>query len=184
MMIQLLKYEAPSRMPHLYFKNNHSFLCKSFLPCIWNFCSSPLSSCTVTGWHYGPNTFTCLRRGGPAGRTSCIKLLSFADKNSFGMLRQCAWRKKRSITNTLQLWLFLEVKLELLVMCSTCAQSRALHWDFFFLIQRFISDGAPPPSRSESIPSIYCTNMSLSQQIFFPRTTTGLHILKTVFKFN
>lgn len=33
MMILLLKYEAPDQMPHLRFKNNPSFLCKSFLKC-------------------------------------------------------------------------------------------------------------------------------------------------------
>lgn len=34
MMILLLKCEAPAQMPHQRFKNNLSFLCKSFLKCL------------------------------------------------------------------------------------------------------------------------------------------------------
>ena len=33
MMVLLLQCEAPDQMPHRRFKNNHSFMCKSFLKC-------------------------------------------------------------------------------------------------------------------------------------------------------
>lgn len=74
-----------ARPPQLYFKNNHSFLCKSFLPCIW----------TVQLHHFFLHchsltqkfkTFICLL-GAPRQRTFFYWLLSLAVSNGFGMLR-------------------------------------------------------------------------------------------------
>lgn len=50
MMVLLLKYEAPDQMPHLCFKNNHSFLCKSLLKC------NVSDLFYDTFWHVGDKT--------------------------------------------------------------------------------------------------------------------------------
>lgn len=54
MMILLLKCEAPDQMPHRRFKNNHSFLCKSFLKCLVSDLLYTTTICT-----FGDNTAAC-----------------------------------------------------------------------------------------------------------------------------
>lgn len=177
MMILLLKYEAPARL---------NFISKTTTAfCVRVFCHA-----TVPLHHFFLHchsmtqrfkTVTCLlggEGGPPVSRPSCIDCWVWQVVMGLECYAQITWRhngkkKKKRKKNALRFWLLTLAcgwqllkpggELVFLVTCQTCGCLIGKKWVHFKSC-------------------IYCTNTSLSQQIFFLRTMTGLHILKTVFE--
>lgn len=110
MMILLLKYEAPGQMPHLRFKNNHSFLCKSFLKCHVSDLFYNTTFCTVgddteapkeTGWSWSVLPSAAVRsRYGMLHSDHLNKKID--QKDTVVLTLPCGWQLKNHEVNKLQ----------------------------------------------------------------------------------